>query len=126
MHQAVASQEHSCTRFCCFRWHMVGSGLHNTLLKTHTQGAVCRPLFGNVYTCISSGNVHVCDQNCRVRACCGTLRFSMHMQYRALTLPLCPQERIYFDSHNEICRLSKKLFPFPVHGSAAGLGRPER
>ena len=79
-----------------------------------------------MYTCISSGNVHVCDQNCRVSACCAALQLFMHIQYRVLTLPLWPQERIYFDSHNEICRLSKKLFPFPVHGSAAGLCHPER
>eukprot|EP00887_Chlorella_sp_A99_P006146 scaffold22.g6146.t1 len=38
-----------------------------------------------MFLCSTSGSAHVCDQNCN--------------------------QRIYYDAHTDICRLSKRLFP---------------
>ena len=57
---------------------------------------------GNCYLCATSGVAHVCDQNCN--------------------------QRIFYDNHNDICRLSKRLFPRDSSnsmGSASSGGGPE-
>lgn len=43
---------------------------------------------GNLWTCRTSGQIHVCDQNCN--------------------------QKVYYDNYNMICRLSKRLFPIPL------------
>ncbi|KAI3427972.1 hypothetical protein D9Q98_006362 [Chlorella vulgaris] len=56
------NRQHVCTRLCEFK-----------------------QVFGNMFYCSSSGQAHVCDQNCN--------------------------QRIFYDHHNEICRLSRRMFP---------------
>ena len=43
-----------------------------------------KPVVGNMFLCVSSGQAHVCDQNCT--------------------------QRIALDSHTEVCRLSRRTF----------------
>jgi hypothetical protein len=42
-------------------------------------------VMGNLYLCATSGQAHVCDQNC--------------------------SQRIFYDNHTDICRLSRRVFP---------------
>jgi len=58
----ATSLQHECTHTCCVQ--------HE---------------FGNLYKCLSSGQLHVCDANC--------------------------DQRLYNDRYSTICRVSKKLFP---------------
>jgi hypothetical protein len=44
--------------------------------------------FGNVYRCHTSGQVHVCDNNC--------------------------QQQVYNDRYSRICRVSKRVFWLPA------------
>ena len=41
-------------------------------------------VFGNMYRCESTGAVHICDMNCN--------------------------QRIFYDNHSHICRLSRRVF----------------
>lgn len=60
--QTALSDKHICTRHCTFQH-----------------------LFGNCFTCLTSHQVHVCDQTCT--------------------------QRVWYDNHHTICRLSKRLLP---------------
>jgi hypothetical protein len=51
---------------------------------THLQ-CEFKQVLGNLWYCCSSGQAHVCDQNCT--------------------------QRIFYDNHHDICRLSKRIFP---------------
>lgn len=44
-------------------------------------------MFGNVFKCHSSGQVHVCDANC--------------------------QQLVYNDRYSRMCRVSRRIFPAP-------------
>ena len=44
-----------------------------------------KQVFGNLHYCVTSGQAHVCDNNC--------------------------SQRIFYDNHTDICRLSRRLFP---------------
>lgn len=44
-----------------------------------------KQVFGNMFYCVTSGQAHVCDQNCN--------------------------QRIFYDNHHDICRLSRRTFP---------------
>ncbi|KAL4441518.1 hypothetical protein ABPG77_002022 [Micractinium sp. CCAP 211/92] len=50
-----------------------------------TRQCEFKTVFGNLFYCVSSGQAHVCDQNCN--------------------------QRIFYDNHTDICRLSRRLFP---------------
>mmetsp|Transcript_13574 Transcript_13574/g.46903 ORF Transcript_13574/g.46903 Transcript_13574/m.46903 type:complete len:154 (-) Transcript_13574:192-653(-) len=50
-------------------------------------------LFGNVFRCAASGNMHVCDTTC--------------------------DQRVVYDNHTAICRLSRRLFPLQQPPAAA-------
>ena len=64
---------------------------NNVNLRFDQQSHVCTrfcnfsQVFGNVFQCSTSGSMHVCDDNCG--------------------------QQIFFDNHNVICRLSRRLFP---------------
>jgi hypothetical protein len=59
------------------------------------------PLFGNAWRCDTSGSTHCCDANCA--------------------------QRIFYDSHSTICRLSKRVFPnAPGAGAPGGGGERKR
>lgn len=49
---------------------------------------------GNLWLCSTSGSAHVCDQNCN--------------------------QRIQYDNHTDICRLSKRLFPRGLNADLGG------
>ena len=61
--------------------------LATALQETHTCSRNCeyQHLFANVFTCQTSGQVHVCDQTCN--------------------------QRVWYDSYSSICRLSKRVWP---------------
>ncbi|GIL66973.1 hypothetical protein Vafri_20471 [Volvox africanus] len=64
------------------------AALHASALSLpHICGHTCNVVheFGNMYRCVSSGLVHICDSNC--------------------------DQRLYHDRYNTICRISKKLHP---------------
>lgn len=61
-HQDVLQNKHVCSRECEFE-----------------------KMYGNVYRCVSSYHVHVCDANC--------------------------DQRLPIDQYSEVCRLSKQVFP---------------
>lgn len=52
----------------------------------HVCSRFCRisHQFGNLYRCETSGTVHICDMNCN--------------------------QRIFYDNHSQICRLSRRVF----------------
>ncbi|KAL4444295.1 hypothetical protein ABPG75_012032 [Micractinium tetrahymenae] len=50
-----------------------------------TRQCEFKQVFGNMFYCVTSGQAHVCDQNCN--------------------------QRIFYDNHTDICRLSRRLFP---------------
>lgn len=57
-----------------------------TALRRHsTPQCEFKHVMGNLYLCATSGQAHVCDQNC--------------------------SQRIFYDNHSDICRLSRRLFP---------------
>lgn len=55
--------------------------------ESHVCSRQCefKQVMGNLWYCCSSGQAHVCDQNCT--------------------------QRIFYDNHHDICRLSKRIFP---------------
>ncbi len=54
-------------------------------------------LFGNVFQCHTSGQVHVCDANC--------------------------QQQVYNDRYSRICRVSKRVFCLPPEQALAAPSR---
>ena len=54
----------------------------------HVCGPVCRivPVFGNIWQCSTTGTTHICSSEC------------------------CRQ-RVFYDNHHTVCRLSQRLFP---------------
>eukprot|EP00899_Mesostigma_viride_P004736 jgi/Mesvir1/14263/Mv09697-RA.1 len=52
---------------------------------TCTRHCYVENVWGNLYTCRSSGTNHVCDRNC--------------------------DQRIHYDRYSDACRVSKKIFP---------------
>lgn len=61
--------------------------------ERHVCTSMCHieSVFGNLFVCRSSGEYHVCDQNCN--------------------------QRIPYDRYTMICRLSKRLFPVQEEGT---------
>ncbi|GIL82968.1 hypothetical protein Vretimale_8490 [Volvox reticuliferus] len=62
--------------------------LHASALSLpHVCGHTCNVVheFGNMYRCVTSGLVHICDSTCN--------------------------QRLYHDRYHTICRISKKLHP---------------
>jgi hypothetical protein len=57
------------------------------LRPTHVCGAACtvEPLFGNAFRCLSTGMIHICDQNC--------------------------DQRVEYGRAHTICVISKKVAP---------------
>lgn len=63
---AALNEQHVCNRYCSFT-----------------------NLFGNVFTCQTSGSVHVCDNTCN--------------------------QRVWVDPYTSVCRLSKRSFQHAPH-----------
>lgn len=80
-----------------FRYQSDAINMQNALSAEHicTRNCQFHCLFGNLYSCSTSQQVHVCDQTCN--------------------------QRVWYDNHHSICRLSKRLFPH-----ADGLSVTER
>jgi len=70
IHDCTAGEVHQCSRFCNIQ-----------------------PVFGNMFQCMSSGQTHICDQNCT--------------------------QRVVYDNVSTICRLSRKVFPLSQEELAA-------
>ncbi|KAI7841752.1 hypothetical protein COHA_004618 [Chlorella ohadii] len=67
--------------------HFSDSEYHNLWgsLQAGENHCEFKQVLGNLWYCCSSGQAHVCDQNC--------------------------SQRIFYDNHHDICRLSKRIFP---------------
>ncbi|PSC72549.1 plastid-lipid-associated chloroplastic [Micractinium conductrix] len=81
-------------------YHRLWGSLQQQESHVCTRQCEFKQVFGNMFLCTSSGQAHVCDQNCN--------------------------QRIFFDNHNDICRLSRKLFPRQADASMGDEGARKR
>ena len=73
-------EHHACAQHACVNWQVCQLENHRCTWNCQTERVI-----GNMWRCLSSGMVHVCDQNCK--------------------------QRLDYGPNEEICFISRRVFP---------------